>query len=104
MSGRHELRSAALSLKSGDHRGGIRGHQLRRFGIALIGSAPTNVAGNGHGRCERPIDTRGGYLFRGRPADPSDQVRVVRRPQSDVVGKNGGAHDFRMSMHRVDAE
>ena len=86
--GRHELRRAALALKPVDHRSGVLGDQFRRLGIALVGSAPTDVARDGHGRRESPIDARGGHLLRRRLSDPAHQIADrASAPSPTLCGK-----------------
>ncbi len=90
-----------LALQPADHGGGVGGHDLGIFRIALVGSAPAVVPHHGQGRSERPVHAQRPHLLgRGR-ADPADEVGITRRAQADIVREERGSVDVVVAVHGV---
>lgn len=77
------------------------GHQFGVFGKAFVGTPPADILGNGDAGAEGPLDPRGAHLLGRDPVDLLDQFRVARAPQGDVMGKDDGAQDVAVAVHRV---
>ena len=70
----------------------------------LVAATPPHVLRYRDRRCEGPVDAGHGDLLGRRGADAPDEIRVVRRPESDVVRIDLGADDVVVAMDGIDAE
>jgi len=98
-----EIGRADLALQAFDEWPRIARHQRRVLGVTFIGTTPTVILRNRHGRRERPFHAGHAGFGSGDPCDLPQQFRVARRAQADVVRKQGGANHVALAMHRVDA-
>src|SRR5450756_228475 len=77
--------------------------ELRVLTEALVGATPPVVLRSGDARREDPLGSAGAGLGRGDVLDLTNQSRVARSAQADVVGEYGGPVHVAVPVHRVDA-
>jgi len=74
--------SEVVLLQAPDRRPAQALHQYRVFAEALVGAAPSFVAGHGHAGRERPVDAGGPDLLRGDAGRPLHQALVAGAAES----------------------
>ncbi len=75
--GIQEMASPGIALQALDHRGCVLAHDLRIFGVALVGSTPAGVADDGQRGPEGPVESGDADFDGGDLADPPDQGRIM---------------------------
>ena len=88
-------------LQTANHRAGIFGNNRWVRGIALIGTAPTEILRHSHGGRKSPFLPRYANFFRGRYADLLDQRRVAHRAKANIVREQRRADDVRVTVYGV---
>jgi hypothetical protein len=93
-----------LALQAQHHRFGVLPYQIRDLRVSFVRTAPPIILRHGEGRTKCPVDAGRRRFRRGRCADTTDQIRIARGAQSDVVRKDRGPDRVVVTVHGVDAE
>ena len=97
-----EVADTARSALQASHDGGrIARGDARVLRVAFVGPAPAIVANHGQRRRECPLESGGSHLQCGCRANLTQQVRIIRRTEANVVRKDRCAIDVAVTVHGI---